>query len=51
LTVSEDAVRRVLRKDGIQLRRRRSWCISTDEQFAMKAASSKVRRDTPGFWL
>jgi transposase len=38
LTVSEDAVRRVLRKDGIQLRRRRSWCVSTDPQFSVKAA-------------
>jgi hypothetical protein len=38
LMVSEDAVRRVLRKGGIQLRRRRSWCVSTDPQFAVKAA-------------
>lgn len=36
--VSEDQVWRVLRKHGIQLRRRRSWCISTDPQFAAKAA-------------
>jgi hypothetical protein len=28
----------VLRKEGIQLRRRRSWCVSTDPQFAAKAA-------------
>lgn len=28
----------VLRKHGIQLERRRSWCISTDPQFAEKAA-------------
>jgi transposase len=27
-----------LRKDGIQLRRHRSWCVSTDPQFAAKAA-------------
>src|SRR6516162_4885149 len=32
------AVWRVLRKEGIQLRRRRSWCVSTDPQFATKAA-------------
>jgi len=36
--VSEDQVWRVLRKHGIQLQRRRSWCISTDPQFAPKAA-------------
>ncbi len=28
----------VLRKHGIQLQRRRSWCVSTDPQFAPKAA-------------
>lgn len=28
----------ILRKHGIQLQRRRSWCISTDPQFAPKAA-------------
>lgn len=28
----------VLRKRGIHLRRRRSWCVSTDPQFAQKAA-------------
>lgn len=38
LGVSDDAVWRVLRKEGIQLRRRRSWCVSTDPQFAAKAA-------------
>lgn len=38
LGASDDAVWRVLRKDGIQLRRRRSWCVSTDPQFAVKAA-------------
>lgn len=30
LAVSDDAVWRVLRKEGIQLQRRRSWCVSTD---------------------
>jgi transposase len=38
LGVSDDAVWRVLRKDGVQLRRHRSWCVSTDPQFAAKAA-------------
>lgn len=36
--VSEDHVWRVLRQHGIQLQRRRSWCLSTDPQFAQKAA-------------
>jgi transposase len=36
--VSEDQVWRVLRQHGISLRRRRSWCISTDPAFAPKAA-------------
>ena len=38
LGVSDDAVWRILRKEGIQLRRHRSWCVSTDPQFAAKAA-------------
>jgi transposase len=38
LDVSDDAIWRVLRKEGIQLRRHRSWCVSTDPQFAAKAA-------------
>lgn len=38
LGVSDDAVWRVLRREGVQLRRRRSWCVSTDPQFAAKAA-------------
>jgi len=38
LGVSDDAVWRILRKQGIQLRRQRSWCVSTDPQFAAKAA-------------
>lgn len=36
--VSDDQVWRVLRRNGISLRRRRSWCISTDPAFAAKAA-------------
>jgi transposase len=36
--VSDDQVWRVLRKHGIHLQRRRSWCISTDPEFAPKAA-------------
>jgi transposase len=38
LGVAKDAVWRVLRKEGICLRRQRSWCVSTDPQFAAKAA-------------
>ncbi len=36
--VSEHQVWRVLRKHGIHLQRRHSWCISTDPQFSEKAA-------------
>jgi transposase len=36
--VSPDQVWRTLRRHGISLRRRRSWCISTDPEFAAKAA-------------
>ncbi len=36
--VSAHQVWRVLRLRGIQLQRRRSWCISTDPEFAPKAA-------------
>jgi transposase len=36
--VSSIHVWRVLRKHGIHLQRRRSWCLSTDPQFAQKAA-------------
>jgi transposase len=36
--VSSDQVWRVLRKHGIQLQRRRSWCITTDPEFGPKAA-------------
>ena len=38
LSVSDHAVWRVLRKQGIQLQRHRSWCVSTDPEFAAKAA-------------
>ncbi|WKJ92688.1 IS630 family transposase [Methylomonas montana] len=38
LGVSDDAVWRLLRKEGIQLQRHRSWCVSTDPEFAMKSA-------------
>lgn len=38
LGVSDDAVWRVMRKEGIQLSRHRSWCVSTDPQFTAKAA-------------
>lgn len=36
--VSPHQVWRVLKRHGIQLQRRRSWCVSTDPQFAAKAA-------------
>jgi len=36
--VSADQVWRVLRRHGIYLQRRHSWCVSTDPEFAVKAA-------------
>jgi transposase len=36
--VSDDQVWRILRQHGISLARRRRWCVSTDPQFAAKAA-------------
>src|SRR5271154_1102985 len=38
LNASVYAVWRVLRSQGIYLQRRRSWCVSTDKEFAPKAA-------------
>jgi transposase len=38
LGASVHAVWRVLRREGIYLQRLRSWCVSTDPQFAVKAA-------------
>lgn len=38
LAASVHAVWRVLRREGIYLQRRRSWCVSTDQEFAPKAA-------------
>ena len=35
---SDDAVWRILRKEGVQLQRSRSWCVSTDKEFSAKAA-------------
>lgn len=35
----KSSVYAVLQKDGIQLQRTRSWCVSTDPEFATKAAS------------
>ena len=35
---SVHAVWRVLRREGIHLQRHRSWCVSTDHEFAVKAA-------------
>lgn len=36
--IPADQVWRILRRNGVQLQRRRSWCISTDPEFAAKAA-------------
>lgn len=38
LGVSDHAVWRLLRREGICLQRQRSWCVSTDPAFAAKAA-------------
>jgi len=38
LGVSADAVWRLLRKEGIQLSRQRTWCVSADPDFTAKAA-------------
>lgn len=38
LELPPDQAWRILRHNGIQLQRRRSWCISTDPEFAPKAA-------------
>ena len=38
LKTSTHAVWRLLRSEGIQLSRKRSWCISTDPQFVAKSA-------------
>lgn len=38
LGVSDDIVWRILRKEGIQLARKRSWCVSTGPEFSRKAA-------------
>lgn len=37
LNTSEDAVQRFLQKKGIQLKRLRTWCVSTDPEFVSKA--------------
>ena len=38
LSVSVHAIWRVIRKQGICLSRKRSWCVSTDPDFSTKAA-------------
>ncbi|HWQ53990.1 MAG TPA: hypothetical protein VN442_09910 [Bryobacteraceae bacterium] len=40
--VSADQVWRILRSRGIQLQRRRRWCITTDPEFGPKAAAVVV---------
>lgn len=39
LGIPPSAVWRILRKEGIQLQRTRSWCVSTDKEFGPKAAN------------
>ena len=38
LKASDDTIWRILKKEGIQLQRTRSWCVSTDKEFAAKSA-------------
>ena len=38
LNASDDTIWRALKKEGIQLKRTRSWCVSTDKEFTAKAA-------------
>jgi transposase len=38
LGAKKSSVYALLQKDGVQLRRKRSWCVSTDSNFAAKAA-------------
>ena len=38
LNISDNAVWRILQKEGIQLQRCRSWCVSTDREFTAKSA-------------
>ena len=38
LKINVHAVWKILRKEGISLERHRSWCVSTDPEFAAKAA-------------
>ena len=37
LGVSDDTVWKILRNENIQLQRQRSWCVSTDPEFAAKS--------------
>jgi transposase len=34
----KSSIYNILRKDGVHLHRKRSWCVSTDPEFAAKAA-------------
>jgi transposase len=38
LNVSKDIVWRLMKREGIQLQRMRSWCVSTDREFSAKSA-------------
>ena len=37
LNVSDDTIWKILRDEGIQLQRHRSWCVSTDPEFTTKS--------------
>jgi transposase len=38
LHVPDHAIWKILRNEGIQLQRKRSWCVSTDKEFSIKSA-------------
>lgn len=38
LNARKSTIWRILRKEGIQLQRARSWCVSTDKEFSAKSA-------------
>ncbi len=42
LNVSDDTIWNILRDEGIQLQRHRSWCVSTDPEFTSKSVDEKL---------
>jgi transposase len=38
----KSSIYNILRKDGVHLHRKRSWCVSTDPEFAAKAGTSSA---------